>query len=365
MKRMTVLFSALCVVFTLLFTGRTADAAENSIRYYNAKTLGHGDAKIAGGFRYNGFVDNPALLSRVHILRLDLVNIPITINKNLMGIGKFISDNSDNFKNFDDLTIEEKNTFMDDLKEYDAKWGGFNLAPMVNMSLNIRDFGVGLAVFNSTDLRVKMDRGIYEPRVWGEGFSNLAIVLGVAKPLSILYPGLTVGMNVKYLARSRAHLFQIPASDLGNTEDTLDPIIDEVSKPRRTVAVDIGTLWDVPLIDAEVGATLQSLGDGRGSSLDLGIVRRMYKNRLTLLADYRDFYDNNKENIFKKIHAGVEYGLAIFVLRAGISAGYPSVGAGINAKLIDIDAAYYSNELSKAPGGEEEKRTVVQIKLGW
>ena len=59
-------------------------SADETIGYRNAKTLGMGDAKVAGGFGYNGFVDNPALLSRIGLLSFSIVNLPITMNKNLL-----------------------------------------------------------------------------------------------------------------------------------------------------------------------------------------------------------------------------------------------------------------------------------------
>ena len=129
--------------------------------------------------------------------------------------------------------------------------------------------------------------------------------------------------------------------------------------------MDIGGLLDLPVINAEVGASIQSIGDGRGSSIDIGIAKRMASNRLILLADYIDFFDNNQENIFNKIHMGAQYKLAIFALRAGFNSGYPTFGFGLNTRIIDIDAAYYVEELSKGPGGNDEPRYIAQFKFGW
>ena len=361
MKKILIL-TLLCVVFLALSGSSFAD---KTIRYRNAKTLGLGDAKVAGGFSYNGFVDNPALLSRVGVVRFSIVNLPITFNKNLLDIGGFIADNTDKFENYDDLTIDEKNEFIDDLEEHDSKWGRVNVSPMIDIAVNIRDYGIGLAVFNNADLGVKIDRGIYEPRVWGEGINNTAVVLGIAKPLMFLYPGLTVGVNLKYIQRRRANLFQIPASDLGNISETVEPIIDEATSKHSTFAVDIGTLWELPFINADIAATIQSIGDGRGSSLDIGFAKRIYEDNLTILVDYIDFYDNNKENIFNKIHMGAEYKLVFLALRVGFNSGYPAIGLGLNSRVLDIDFAYYGEELTKGPGGDEEPRYIIQIKLGW
>jgi hypothetical protein len=352
------------VLFSAAFSGIAF--SDNIASYRNAKALGMGDTKVAGGFGYNGFVNNPALLTRTPVFRISVLNLPITANKNIVDIADFINDNKDNFENYDKLTLEEKQTFVKDLQKYDSKWGRMNVSPMFDVSVNIADYAVGLAVFNNLDFGLKMDRGIYEPRVWGEGFNNSAVVLGFAKPLSMFVPGLTVGANLKYMERRHANLFQIAAHDLGNLSDTIKPITDQAKESKEKVyAMDIGGIYDLPLIGSEVAATYQSLGDGRNSSLDFGIAKRMYSNNLTLLADYVDLFDNNKENVFKKLHFGAEYKYLYFALRAGVNAGYPTVGLGLDFRVIDIDAAYFSDELTKGPGGEAEKLSAIQIKMGW
>ena len=363
MKKIFAFFTIICLI-VFIVTGSAS--ADKSIRYRNAKTLGLGDAKVAGGFDYNGFVDNPALLSRIGHIRFSVINLPITFNKNVKDIYEFIDDNNDNFENYDDLELQEKSDFINDLKEHDSKWGRVNFAPMVDIAVNLYGYGVGLAIFNSTELGVKPDTGIYEPRVWGEGYSNTAIVLGISRPVFMLYPGLTVGANFKYLNRRRTDVFQIPASDLGNFQDTIDPINEKVKDQKHnTFAMDVGGLLELPFINTEIGASNQSIGDGRGSSVDIGIAKRMASNRVTILADYIDFIDNNKENIFRKIHIGAEYKVAVLALRAGLNSGYPTVGLGLNFKIIDIDAAYYTEELSKGPGGYGEDRYIAQLKFGW
>ena len=325
-----------------------------------------GNTRVAGGFGYNGFVDNPALLSRVKIVRFSIVNMPITLNKNTLDIGNFIADNADNFENFDDLSVEEKSAFLKDVEKEEGKWSRFNVSPMMDVAFSFLGQSVGLALFNTTDVGLKVDRGIYEPRVWGEGKSNFAVVLGYARPLTMLYPGLTVGVNLKYFQRRRARLFQIKATDLGETQETFEPITEEVKENESsTIAMDIGVLWDIPFIDSEVGAVINSIGDGRGASIDLGIAKRMYNDNLLLLADYIDFLDNNKENIFNKIHLGAQYNLQTIKFRAGINSGYPTVGFGFNFRVIDIDAAYFFDELGNAPGMNEDERYILQMKLGW
>lgn len=350
----------------MLFCFAYSAVAERDTDYRNIKAVGMGDTRIAGGMEYNGFIDNPALLSRVKTFRLSIVNLPLTINKDLSDMAEFINDNREKFEKFDELTPIEKEQFIKDVEPYDGQWGRVNVSPMVDAAVSFMGQSFGLAVFSVDDVAFKIDRGIYEPRVWGEGVSDVGIVLGYARPLSILVPGLTVGANVKYIERRTANLFQIKASDLGEISDTMDPILDAAQDNESThIAVDVGALYEVPIIGSEVGAVVKNFGYGPTFTLDLGITKKMLDERLILLADYRDFLDKNDENGFKKIHLGAEYDLGLINLRAGLNSGYPTAGLGLNLKLLQIDAAYFIDELGNAPGVKDDPRYAVQMRLGW
>jgi hypothetical protein len=41
------------------------------------------------------------------------------------------------------------------------------------------------------------------------------------------------------------------------------------------------------------------------------------------------------------------------------------VGFGINLKILQIDAAYFIDELSNAPGVSDDPRMAVQLRVGW
>lgn len=384
MKKIAIIDIIICLFF---FSLNGTASADRTIFYRNAKSIGMGGTKVAGGFNYNGFIDNPALLSRVKYVRFSLARTPFTLNKDLFDLGNFIADNTDNFQYFNNETLEideygdplpdqeneeekmteeEKEAFLYDLEEFDGQWSRIRISPMFDFAVNIKGFGIGLAVYNQTEIGIKADKGIYEPRVWGEGISNFVYVLGFAKPLSILTPGLVVGVNMRYVQRRQASLFSISGHDLGNIEETIKPVQDELKEDvQSTFMIDVGALYDIPVIGAEVGGTLKGLGDGNGSSVDLGIAKSMLNNRLILLADYIDFLDNNKENIFRKINMGAQYKLAVLAFRAGLRGGYPTAGFGLNFNIIDIDAAYFTKELTKGPGGYGEDRYILQLKFGW
>lgn len=362
-KRITIITVILCS--TILCLAMVA-SAEQGLIYRDVRSIGMGDARIAGGRPSVAFVNNPALLTKVQGVRFSIPMLPFYYNDDLVDMGNFIKDNKDKFENFDELPVEDREAFLKDLEPYDGKWARVNVSPMVNIAGSFLGNSIGLAVYSTDDISFKVDRGIYEPRVWGEGATNTVVALGFAKPLTMLIPGLCVGANLKYIDRRTAPLFQIKASDLGDIEETIEPILDSANDNSEShYAMDLGTLWNVPLIDSDVGATIQNLGYAQRASVDFGIAKKMYNDRLVLQADYIDFFDNNKENLFKKIHFGGEYSISVLALRAGVSSGYPTVGAGLDFGVISIDAAYFIEELSNAPGVNEDERMAFQLRLGW
>ncbi|MFC1552425.1 hypothetical protein ACFL6P_07655 [Candidatus Latescibacterota bacterium] len=48
-----------------------------------------------------------------------------------------------------------------------------------------------------------------------------------------------------------------------------------------------------------------------------------------------------------------------------MNVGYLSLSCGLGLGLLDIDAAYYTKEMTKGPGGSGEERYIVQFQIGW
>ncbi|MFC1573646.1 hypothetical protein ACFL30_00520 [Candidatus Latescibacterota bacterium] len=334
--------------------------------YRNAKSMGMGNTKVAGGFTYNGFINNPALLKHVKKLKFCVVRLPVTINDSVYDFANFINEESNNIINYGDLEKEGKKSLINEIIKREGTWGRLIFSPMFDLAVAIGRHRIGLAGFATNRIGIKMDRGIYEPRIYGKGSSTVALVLGYARPLDKLTPGLNAGVNMKFLQRHSTNAFHLRARDIGNIMETSKPIYEEYKKKTINLFVfDVGMLYEIPSINSFAGATVQFLGMGDYTSVDLGFTRQMMRKRLAVSVDYIDFLDNNKENIFKKIHAGAEYRYLFFAIRGGINSGYPTVGLGVNFKIVDLDFAIYSEEMSKRPGALREDRYMVQMKFGW
>jgi hypothetical protein len=87
---------------------------------------------------------------------------------------------------------------------------------------------------------------------------------------------------------------------------------------------------------------------------------------LAATADFKHL-ENNDEQIPKKMHLGIELGLPLIDLRAGLHQGYLSYGIGVSLGLLQIDAASYGVELGEYAGQIEDRRMLVQasVKIGF
>lgn len=353
-------------ILGVMIAGAIASSAfGNDLSYRDARSIGMGDTKIAAGRGGIDFVSNPALLATVKWVSLSAPLLPIYISRDIVDIGEFVSDNQENFENFADLTSEQRDQFLKDIEPFDAKWSRLYLSPMVSVATTFFGTKIGAAVYSCDDIAFKIDRGVFEPSVWGEGVANTVAVVGLARTVPLI-PLMKVGVNVKYIDHRTAPLFRIGASEMGDASELLDAVADSVMENSTThMAADFGVLVNIPLIGADVGASLRNLGYPEYSSVDIGIAKRILANRLLLTADYIDALDRNEENALNKLHFGTEFNLTLIKLRAGLNAGYPSLGVGLNIGIAQVDAAYYTEELSNVPGGNGEERLLAQVRVGF
>lgn len=77
--------------------------------------------------------------------------------------------------------------------------------------------------------------------------------------------------------------------------------------------------------------------------------------------------DNADAQIGQKLHMGVEIGLPLIDIRAGLYQGYYSYGVGLNLGVLQIDAATWGTELGGYQGQLESRRYMVQatIRMGF
>ncbi len=99
-----------------------------------------------------------------------------------------------------------------------------------------------------------------------------------------------------------------------------------------------------------------------GSEMILGAALEVDAALVTITPSL-DYKHANRDDVQlgKKIHLGLEVGLPLIDIRAGLNQGYYTLGAGVNLGLLRVDAATYGVELGEYPGQLEDRRYVVQV----
>ncbi|MDR2733797.1 MAG: hypothetical protein LBC99_04020 [Spirochaetota bacterium] len=258
--------------------------------------------------------------------------------------------------------------------------------PVYISLLNILPLNLNLAIFDSLNVRAKANPDVPVPTLDFLAYNDTAVVLNFAaeffnaKDVFSLY----FGVNAKLIHRlqfgkEKMDIFYLVNLGGGNFEE-LDV--------RRALAfgMDLGfaatvgsaraltlslTLndffrtkfsWSRPVKTDSLGGIFgDSEGAGEayinpslciGGALNLGTLVPLVMEDLILSMDIRDIFDNDIVP-FLKVYAGFEFALLkILKIRGGIYQGYLSGGLGIDIPVLplEIDAAYWGEELGRYPG---------------
>lgn len=204
--------------------------------------------------------------------------------------------------------------------------------------------------------------------------------LSYARPLSDSF---FLGTNVKVVqkAQSRIKMNALNAQQLANQD--LESYLKKHLKRGTGVGADVGVLYQTDsatkttfgAVARDIGLSYHwPVGDGtpvpnaEPSVVDLGVAiePETRKSRSRLALDFRDVFDEQKENVFKRIHLGAELNFqGVLGGTVGLNQGYLSYGGYVCFWLIRAEAGAYSEEFGEYPGNRQSKRAYVRIGLGW
>jgi hypothetical protein len=204
--------------------------------------------------------------------------------------------------------------------------------------------------------------------------------LSYARPLS---DSLYLGTNVKVVqkAQSRLKVNALEAQELAdkNAESCLKKLV----KRGTGVGADVGVMYQTDsatkttfgAVARDIGLTYHwpaadntPLPDPEPSVVDVGIViePETRKSRSRLALDVRDVFDEQKENVYKRIHLGAELNFqGVLGGTVGLNQGYLTYGGYACFWLLRIEAGVYSEEFGEYPGNRQSKRAYARIGLGW
>lgn len=191
-----------------------------------------------------------------------------------------------------------------------------------------------------------------------------------------LLPGLSGGVTFKRINR-RGGSQEIDLSTMTTSSST---IMDQFDQRGVGYGVDFGLLYRLPspgIIQNTVALHWQDVGSTAflpeggheaptriKDNLSLGVGTMIDLPGLDLRTgvEYRHI-NLQGEQLGKKLHMGVELGLPLIDVRAGLNQGYPTLGAGLDFWLLRLDAAYYKEEVGVYPGQTPSERVQVGLNL--
>lgn len=347
--------SLICVLGGVLSLVSRAQA-QLPMGWVSARSLGMGNAYTAVVDNGDAIFYNPAGLARVSGIHWTVLDPRAAINS------------PENLQMSGELNTSDVAAMID--KFYGKRiWGGiaggksaiwlpyFAVAAYQNSE-------VGAYVGSSPNTRLDLNY-----------YFDYGGALGMAADL---VPGfLSLGASVKYINRTGT-ISQIGPSTLAGVD--AEKLKSEMQRRGVGYGVDFGALLRFPgqvspsisFVYRDAGITSFSHEDGAGPPTSIRsemLVGAGLKFDLPLvtITPAIDFRYVNWTGVATGlgINAGVEVSLPLLDLRAGMSQGYYTAGAGIDLGILQIDAATWAVELGAYPGQHPDRRYMAQVTLGF
>ena len=347
------------VLAALTFLSGAARADQAAPTLPGTRPLGMGNAFVAVADDRNAMHYNPAALARLHGTHFVPLGVRGGLDDELPAVVRFIQDHEDQFgdlQNVDDAFLEE-------LQPFDDRWVAADAAVYADLSRP----GFGIGVFATGQTQVKIDRGVYEPRVFESAISDIVGLVGGALPLR---GGLLAGATAKAIWRRQA-THQLTATQAANFDART--ILDELQRAEPGFSMDLGAMWAPRESRVTAGATLR---DGWGwiggerirSALDVGTAwtprqqPHSFLRNVLLAADVHDV--SRGGSIGQKVSFGAEARFPLISLRGGTHQGYGTAGASLALLGVHLDWAYWGRELGRVPGAEAQYLHSLELRFG-
>lgn len=325
------------------------------------RPLGMGNAFVAVADDRNTLYYNPAGLAHLTRTRLSGIGVHAGIDNSFFDVIDFVRSNEDAFSDFDNVDQE----FYDSLAPYDDRW----VAADARAYSDFTRANLGVGLYTSGRAQFKIDRGIYEPRVYADVVDDIVAVAGAAMELGRY--DLRVGGALKGIWR-RSTSRALTAREVAD----FDPkdVADDLESADPGFSMDLGLTWQRPDSRWTAGAAVRDAGgyvagEGIDTAVDLGAAWRPGLDNLgpihglLLAADLRNVFQDDA--LGNKIHVGAEVSMPFLSVRTGFQQGYPSVGASVAVPFFSLDYAFYGRELGGFPGAESQFMHALEARIGY
>jgi len=370
-------FCLIPITHYLLPSLQAVEEAPVFIRW--ARPLGMGGAFLAVTDDQNSFFYNPAGIMLRKDFLLTLVEMPIQISDDMKKFYDFYDANKTDLENFDTLSEEKQKDLMDKIIKNISKYRVRLTIGLPNVSLipkRGRDSNFGVGLFTVLDLRSKVNSGVLIPTIDLWGSVDGAAFLAYARRFEVLDRNIYAGANLKIIARGKfdekrksilAFTEFEPKAQVGKGFGADLGLIAEVSRQWRAGLM-IRDLLNTKIKYEEITSSGERKPGTTGEIPRAINVGATYKplNLVTFAVDINDITNGKlfKDEFFTKLHLGAEVGWRALKFRAGFNQGYPSIGIGIYTPLLlDIEYAYYSDELGRYAGQVPETNHMFSLAL--
>lgn len=231
----------------------------------------------------------------------------------------------------------------------------------------IPNFGVG--AYTSNYVTEVFNNPVY-PTFNVDFISDYGYTIAGAIPLG---ENVSLGVGGRHIVRWGGQKDLLVADLIGRTDREL--IEQEFSDKGKGNALDLSMLILIPSSDLSLAAVWKDVGgttfrpiSGDGPSMQEDVLTfGAALQKETSIGDFIYALDYNfvrqSGGLVKKLHAGTEWSLGLIDLRAGLSQGYLTYGAGLDFSVIKFEAAFYSDEVGRSVGDNRNDRYQASIIL--
>ncbi|MFZ4402543.1 MAG: hypothetical protein ACOYOK_00435 [Pseudobdellovibrionaceae bacterium] len=340
-----------CLLFFILSSPFVL-AAELFEANRSIRSLGMGGIYVATVRDTDALFYNPAALGFTNKLQWKILNINAGVNG---------------------LDVYNSLSAIDSASDYSDYYGVPIWAGVSGKSaFAFPNFGFG--AFSDNDLTLQLHNPAY-PTFNAKFRSDYGIVVGGAISLT---SNTYLGMNLKRISRWAGNQ-DLGISTVANASTlSLSTLKSNFQNKGVGYGIDLAlmTVLDTTLhptfaaVWKDVGITTFQKTDGASAPdpikdnvvLGLGFNIDLPGLDMYFGAEGRHLTDST-EQIGKKLHLGTEISLPLIDLRAGVSQGYTSYGAGFSFLFLQVDAVSYSEEIGVYPGQNPQNRIQVGVSI--
>jgi len=373
MKTTYIRLTASTVLLSLIATCGSPLYAGQRLQFNSIRQLGMGGVGIAQTHDATALYINPAGLAEAK----SAFKLPLRVRAD---INAFTLSHSSDAQ----FLLDSKNSKTDKLHRIDNLELPYTVAAKTALEPGFSwvnpKWGVG--VFAQGSVFAKISNPVV-PEVNIQGYTDISPMIGYADTIEVAGAQMAIGGTFRYISRSRimdpatgAFVINQQAADF--IEDTKF----NISQTTMTgIGADIGTL--MPLGSGQFGMVISNIGSElKGTTpsgnavtetlpmhLSLGYAQELDASGLPVIGGLLGSFDAEADvkfehqDMYKNIYFGVEKKILneAVTLRAGLHQGFPSVGLAVDAWILHMQYAYYTEEAGEKVGDDPQSYHAFEI----